>query len=155
MKKKVEKLVRSNSVLIDRDGLSDLYESILKIAGFGLGGILYTAGKKAANNGAVTLKENLDVEGEELIKAMAYAFEVGNWGKMKVESEGEKDFRVLVTDNALVAGLERDKKKPVCHPLAGYIAGFFEQAFDSKTHVREVECMAKGDPACIFEVKVD
>ena len=155
MKEAVEKAVSKNSVLIDKDGLSNLYDSVLRIAGFGLGGILYTAGKKAAEKGSNLLRDNLGVEGEELIKAMALAFEAGNWGKMKVESTGEKTYKVTVTDNVLVWGLEKNKKKPVCYPLAGYIAGFFEQAFDTKAHVREVECIAKGDPACVFQVTVD
>ncbi len=155
MKEAVEKAVRENSVLIDKDGLSNLYDSVLRIAGFGLGGILYTAGKKAAEKGTKLLKDNLDVDGEELIEAMALAFEVGNWGKMKVESVGEKTYKVTVTDNVLVWGLEKNKKKPVCYPLAGYIAGFFEKAFDTKAHVKEVKCAAKGDPACVFEVTLD
>ncbi len=154
MREAVAEVVRESSVLIDKDGLSNLYESVLKIAGFGLGGILYTAGKKAGTKGAVLLKDRLGVDGRELVDAMVVAFEVGNWGKMAVEEAGENLYRVRVTENVLVSGLEKMRNKPVCHPLAGYIAGFFELALEDKVQVRELECMGKGDGACLFQVKV-
>jgi len=154
MKEAVEEVVRESSVLIDKEGLSNLYESVLKIAGFGLGGILYTAGKKAGNKGAVLLKDRLGVKGLDLIEAMVLAFEVGNWGKMRVEDVNEELYRVTVTENVLVSSMEKRREKPVCHPLAGYIAGFFELALEDKVQVKEQQCMGKGDSACVFEVKV-
>ena len=153
MKEAVEKVIVDNSVLVDREGISNLYASVLKIAGFGLGGILYTAGKKAGARGAILLKDHLKIEGRDLIEAMVCAFETGKWGKMEIEECEGEECKVKVTENALVKGLE-EKKKPVCHPLAGYIAGFFEVASGGKVQVKEEACMGKGDPACIFHVKV-
>lgn len=149
----VEKTVCENSVLIDREGLSSLYTSVLKVAGFGLGGILYAAGKKAGNRGATLLQDQLNIEGKDLVEAMVYAFEAGHWGKMEIEECNENECMVKVTENALVKDLEK-KKKPVCHPLAGYIAGFIETALGKKVQAKEEECMGKGGPSCIFHVKV-
>jgi len=82
-----------------------------------------------------------------------YAFEAGKWGKMEVDDREGGGCKVRVTENVLVRGLER-KEKPVCHPLAGYIAGFFELALGERVQVKEEACMGKGDPACIFHVEV-
>lgn len=148
------KIIMENSVLIDKDGISSLYASVLKMAGFGLGSILYAAGKKAGNKSAMSLKEHLKIEGMDLIEAMVYSFKVGNWGEMEMGNCEEKEgYKIEVTKDVLLEGLER-KKKPVCYPLAGYIAGFFELALGKKVQVKEEACIAKGDPACIFHVKV-
>ena len=152
-KEAVEKAVEEGSVLIDKEGLSQLYESVLKIAGLGLGGILYTAGKKAGLRGATLLHEKLNLEREKLLEAMIIAFEAGHWGKMEVETIDDNTYHIKVTDNILVASLDKKKKKPTCHPLSGYIAGFFETALEDKVQVKELECIGAGGNACIFEVK--
>ena len=154
MREAVEKAVEEGSVLIDKEGLSQLYESVPKIAGLGLGGILYTAGRKAGLRGATLLKEKLGLKGSKLIDAMVIAFEAGHWGRMEVEPANNGGlYHVKVTENILVAALDKTKKKPTCHPLSGYIAGFFELAVEDKVQVKELECIGAGDTACVFEVK--
>lgn len=43
--------------------------------------------------------------------------------------------------------------EPVCWMLAGYIAGYCSEVFGLNLHCREVTCVAKGDPICIFVCK--
>ncbi len=149
----VKNMIKEDSVLIDKEGLSNLYDSVLKIAGFGLGGILYSGGKKAGEKGASAMKEKLGLEGEDLIGAMVVAFEAGNWGNMSVEKKGE-EYEVTVKENILIQSLEKTRKKPSCYPLAGYIAGFFELATGNKVQVKEVECQGAGGESCRFQVKI-
>ena len=45
------------------------------------------------------------------------------------------------------------QKKTICHPLAGHIAGFLEEAWKRPVKVRETQCMACGAPHCVFEIE--
>jgi predicted hydrocarbon binding protein len=60
--------------------------------------------------------------------------------------------QVEVQDSALAASVPSQKKR-VCHPLAGYIAGFLEEAWKRPVKVRETECMATGSPHCLFVIE--
>ncbi len=144
-------LIRDESVLIDRGAIGDLYETALKFVGVGIGGILYTAGKKGGARGARLLQARLGLEGNDLLNAALLAFNESNWGQARlIESEGTTS--ILVEDSAL-AGSVSTQKKSICHPLAGYIAGFLEEAWKRPVKVRETECLASGGARCIFQVE--
>ncbi len=64
----VKNMIKEDHVLTDKERLSNPYDSVLKIAGFGLGVILYSGGKKAGEKDASAIKEKLGLEGEDLIK---------------------------------------------------------------------------------------
>lgn len=40
-----------------------------------------------------------------------------------------------------------------CHFIRGLLTGWFSQLFERKIGVTETQCIAKGDPACVFLVK--
>ena len=48
----VIRVIRDESVLIDKGAIGELYETALKFVGLGVGGILYTAGKQGGSRGA-------------------------------------------------------------------------------------------------------
>lgn len=60
-----------------------LYETVLKFVGLGVGGILYTAGKKGGARGAELLRKQVGYEGDELLDAALIAFNRSNWGKRR------------------------------------------------------------------------
>lgn len=147
----VIRVIRDESVLIDKGAIGELYETALKFVGLGVGGILYTAGKQGGLRGAHLLHERLNLDGDALFDAAMIAFNTSGWGAATLRHENGK-VRVSIGESALARSLSR-KKRPVCHPLAGYMAGFFEQAWHRQVKVREVECLAVGDAACVFEVE--
>ena len=55
----IARLIREESVLVDKEGLVSLYEGVLKLAGWGLGGILRNAGKQGGARGAQLLRGRL------------------------------------------------------------------------------------------------
>jgi len=140
----IRDLVQSHSVLLARD------ENIFKMAGFGLGGILYNAGKKAGEQGVAILQNELGLTGHDLLQAALIAFNHSGWGRAELE-QSDDILRVHVYNSAL-AGTMRSKK-PVCHPIAGYMAGFLEVALGRKVKVRETACVASGADHCTFEVE--
>nr|WP_290666356.1 V4R domain-containing protein [Ardenticatena sp.] len=144
----IRDLIQAHSVLLARDGLATLYENIFKMAGFGLGGILYNAGKKAGEQGVAILQNELGLSGDDLLYAALIAFNHSGWGRAELEHNGDT-IRVHVHDSALAGTMQ--SRKPVCHPIAGYMAGFLEVALGRKVKVRETACVAAGADHCIFE----
>ncbi len=144
-------LIRDESVLIDRGAIGELYETALKFLGIGIGGVMYTAGKKGGARGAQLLHQRLDLAGDDLLQAALIAFNQSNWGKATLlRNDGTVSIEVL---NSTLASSVQRQKKHICHPLAGYIAGFLEEAWKRPVKVREVECIAAGQPRCLFEVE--
>ncbi|MBO9362274.1 MAG: hypothetical protein J7452_08745, partial [Thermoflexus sp.] len=112
---RVVEVIRQESVLIDRAGLVSLYGAVLRLAGLGVGGMLYQAGRQAGLRGAQLLQERLGLQGEDLVEAARIAFEAAQWGEARWQRE-DATIRVEVTHSVLAEGL-RPQRKPVCHPL--------------------------------------
>ncbi|MBI5653102.1 MAG: hypothetical protein HZC40_22055 [Chloroflexi bacterium] len=144
-------LIRAESVLIDRGIIGELYETGLKFLGIGIGGILYTAGKKGGARGARLLHTRLGIEGTDLLHAALLAFTEAHWGVGTLLNDNG-NVAIQVNDSVLASSVPR-QKKPICHPLAGYIAGFLEEAWKKSVKVKEIKCIAAGDPHCLFEIE--
>jgi predicted hydrocarbon binding protein len=148
---RIKEFILSESVLVDRGAIGVLYETALKFVGLGIGGILYTAGKKGGARGAQLLRKQFNFHGDELLDAALIAFERGNWGKPTLLRD---DGKICVkVENSALASSVNGQKKPICHPLAGYLAGYLEEAWNRPVKVREIECMASGSSCCRFEVE--
>ncbi len=148
---KVREFILSESVLVDRGAIGVLYETALKFVGLGIGGILYTAGKRGGARGAELLAKQFGFQGDELLDAALIAFNRSNWGQASVVRDGDK--MSLKVENSALASSMLGQKKPICHPIAGYLAGFLEEAWKRPVKVHETECMASGGARCVFEVK--
>ncbi len=147
----ITNLIQDESVLIDRGAIGELYETGLKFLGIGIGGVMYTAGKKGGARGARLLRSRFGLEGDDLLQAALIAFNHSNWGKAVLLNGGETR-QIQIVDSVLAASVPRQKKS-ICYPLAGYIAGFLEEAWQRPVKVREVECIASGAPKCLFQIE--
>ncbi len=141
--------VLEESVLVDKQGIVALYDAVRKMMGLGLGGLLYRAGKTGGRQGARLLAERLHLSGDALVEGLLVAFNTSRWGEAALQREGEP-WMLTVRDSVLATNLE--SKKPVCHPIAGYWAGFLETALERPVEVREIRCAATGAEACEFEI---
>ncbi len=147
----VREFILSESVLVDRGSIGVLYETALKFVGLGIGGILYTAGKKGGARGAEMLHKQFGYEGDELLDAALVAFNRSNWGQATIQRNNGS--LALKVENSALASSVEGQKKPICHPIAGYIAGFLEDTWKRPVKVHEKECVAAGDAQCVFEVE--
>jgi predicted hydrocarbon binding protein len=65
--------------------------------------------------------------------------------------ETPQAFRFVVENSPMVWTLENDK--PVCHPLVGLLQETVRWASNGRDYaVREIQCRACGDAACVFVV---
>lgn len=148
---RIREFILSESVLVDRGAIGVLYETALKFVGLGLGGILYSAGKKGGARGAQLLQKQFGFQGDDLLQAALVAFERGNWGTPTLLRDNDK-ISVKVENSALASSVT-GQKKPICHPLAGYLAGYLEEAWQRPVKVRETACTATGSSYCLFDVE--
>ena len=146
----VREFILAESVLVDRGAIGVLYETALKFVGLGIGGILYTAGKKGGARGVELIAKKFDYVGDQLLDAVLIAFNRSNWGVATLVRDGDH-VKGLKVENSALASSVSGQKKPICHPIAGYIAGFLEEAWKRSVKVHETKCMAAGDPYCMFE----
>ena len=146
----VKQTVLEESVLIDKQGIVTLYEAVHKMMGIGLGGLLYRAGKIAGRQSAALLQERLQLAPEDLIEGLLIAFNTARWGEAQLD-RSSSPWQLTVRDSVLASRMQ--SKKPVCHPIAGYWAGFLAFATQREVDVQEKQCAATGAPACVFEVR--
>jgi len=147
----VKQTVLAESVLIDKQGIVALYESVRKMMGFGLGALLYRAGKTGGRQGGRLLAQRLHLQGEDLLEALVLAFNTSRWGRARLV-RATQPWMLRVRDSVLATQIQ--SKKPVCHPIAGYWAGFLEIALGRGVDVREIRCAATGAEECVFEVRL-
>ncbi|NPA31186.1 MAG: hypothetical protein GXO37_04225 [Chloroflexi bacterium] len=147
---RVIQTVLDESVLIDKQGIVALYDAVRKMMGFGLGALLYRAGKIGGQQGAELLAGRLGLAGDDLLEALVLAFNASRWGQARLARGGTR-WHLVVHDSVLATRIR--SKKPVCHPIAGYWAGFLQVALGTEVEVREVQCAATGAEACVFEVR--
>ncbi len=151
-RERVMATILEESVLIDKQGIVALYDAVRKMMGFGLGALLYRAGKTGGKQGATLLVDRLGLQGEALLEALVVAFNTSRWGQAELVRPDEGPWSLQVHHSVLASQIQ--SKKPVCHPIAGYWAGFLEVALGRPVEVREVQCVATGDEACVFEVQM-
>lgn len=149
--RQVQEFIQQESVLIDKQGIVALYEAAQRMMGLGLGGLLYRAGKIGGRQGAQLLAQRLQLQGEDLLPALVVAFNTARWGRAQLDRQTQP-WRLYLEESLL--GQHLKHKKPVCHPIAGYWAGFLEEALQRRVEVREAQCMATGADRCVFEIHV-
>lgn len=147
---KVSALIRAESVLVDKNAIGEMYSTALKFVGMGVGGILYSAGKQGGLSGARLLRDKLGYDGDDLVDAALTAFNQSNWGHATLMREEPKLF--INVEHSTLASAVPTQKRSVCHPIAGYLAGFLEEAWHRPVKVQEIECIAAGHPRCRFTV---
>ncbi|MDY6965579.1 MAG: V4R domain-containing protein [Halobacteriota archaeon] len=71
-----------------------------------------------------------------------------------VELDFEKNFyRIHVKNSVIADSYQEEQEDPVCHFIAGMIAGGAEVILGHRMECKEVKCKARGDKYCEFIVQ--
>ena len=150
----LDRLVREESILIARDVIVDLYTAFEKFLKFA-GPVLYNAAKKAGRHMARLLMERGIVNQDNAVEALLRSIVDAGYASdaRVVEEREEKKKRVIrVAMKGTLLGSKLQRKKPVDLPIAGFMAGWLEEALGKKVDVKEVACMATGSEECVFDI---
>ncbi len=151
------RILTEDAVLIDRQVLVDLYTGFEKLLRF-VGGLLYASSKKAGRLTARRMIEKGLLTRENALDMLLWSFTAGGYAERvtveRVEKGRGSTRIVLRVEGALLGSRLGKKKRPVDQPLVGYLAGWLEEVYGVRVDARETSCVAKGDPACRFEIKI-
>ena len=152
---KVRVFLREEGVIIPKGPIKEFYSQLMKLSGFGIGGLLTFSGKKAGKMAGTYIRSIVGEENPSMSMVVPYvsAF-LGETGICKVEEYELLDSQVLFKVRDSIFAQDIENKKPVCMPLSGALAGVFEEITGKEWECKELECKAQGKELCVFEVKL-
>jgi len=133
--------------------LEDMYRLFGMLRELGSGGlaIMYHMGYKAGEALAQKLATYFDSSRRALEYMLLYYESLGH-GRFKLESYIDKTYcRVVVRELLECLGVRNEK--PNSQVFRGMLAGFLSKLWGKEVEVREIKCLALGDPYCEFEVR--
>ena len=146
-------------LILRPEALVDLQKHLEGTIGLSSKGFLYLAGERSAREGhdlfaslapsGADARDPLDVL-RERVAAMALL----GWGRLEVAAEEPSAHRFLVSlDDSPLAEAYGNSKKPVCHLLAGWIAGTAQAVLGESLLCEEIACRAQGKARCEFRLR--
>ena len=123
-------------------------------------GIVYLAGERTGFDATefvarASQTPDMQANAEGAFRRMAEVWSVLGLGRVTftgfTRAPLALDYRV---ENSVLAEAYGRSAKPVCHLFAGWGGGLLKALFNEEVLAEEVRCMAKGDPACEFEVRL-
>jgi len=150
------RIVSDNAILIDKDLIADLYAGFEKLLRF-VGGLLYTASKKAGSMTAERLMRKGHLSESNALELLLWTFVASGYASKVVVEDVDvgRDTRLrLAVYDALLGSRLRGRKRPVDQPLAGFLAGWLERVYGVRVEGKEVKCASQGFDHCEFEIKI-
>ena len=112
-----------------------------------IGPICFRVGRNTALN-EIAKKKPLDLKKiTDYLQELSYF----GWGLFNLEDKGSGIYYVIVTNSPFTAGFPI-QQTATDYLLAGVLEGLFEALEGNRVNVKEVECTAKGDKRCLFEI---
>jgi len=141
-------------VLLQPQVLLELQKSLEDHLGSRAGEYFYTAGHGWAVGETRRLKTALVEEGASLAGLFCSRMGEMGWGQWRLAGLDREAglLRVEVEDSPLA--LEYGPAdEPVCHLLAGLVAGLAEVLLGAPASCREISCLARQEASCQFEAR--
>jgi predicted hydrocarbon binding protein len=90
--------------------------------------------------------------GRQLVDEYLKFLAIGGWGMFRVVNLDESGGEIICEHSAFAEEYPRGKKA-VCYFVVGILSALLERAYNRRYMVKEIECIAKGNPKCRFEIK--
>lgn len=116
--------------------------------------VFYDAGIRSGREARDTLERELTERGDALIEKVFSILEEDGLGWFKVEElsydSAERRGSVSVS-KSFIGDSYGGSEKPVCHFIAGFIAGIMSIIWDTDIVCNETSCYAVDEGLCVFE----
>ncbi len=151
---KIRIFLKQEGFIVPKKPVQEFYSSIVKLSGFGIGGILNMSGRKAGRIAGQILKELIGNQTPSIedIELYLRTF-LGEAGVGVVDHWENQEDRIKIYIKGSVFAEGQESKKPVCIPLQGALAGVLEELTSLKWECREIECIVQGKEFCLFELE--
>lgn len=122
--------------------------------GSGAAVIFYEVGKGCGRRSCKRLMQKYPRK-DRLFKALTRYKRSEKWGKIEFHLNIKEGTGIIIVHDSFEAREYDISPQPVCHFLKGYFEGFLIQVYNKPLAVKELTCIAKGDPYCKFQVEAD
>jgi predicted hydrocarbon binding protein len=113
--------------------------------------LMYEAMKDTAIKYLNHLQKHFSMSKVDMIKWAANTLGLAGWGRCTVISANAEEKKAVIRMyDSTVAKIVGKDTNPTDIILAGFFAGGESAVFGSNVEVKEVKCIAKGDPYCEF-----
>ena len=142
-------------VLFPQSGIMAMFQDIVRMFGTGGESILFRAGWTVGWQGAGDVAK---IVGEEAMAKepdlFAGLYAALGWGRMHVVGAAPDLSSFTMELEEGFEGTGAKSPAPVCHFTRGLVAGSSERVLSRAVTCAETECVAAGDPHCLFTVTV-
>lgn len=143
-------------VILRPEAIVNIQRQLESTIGGSSKGILYLSGERSARTGMNPIDALVTTEGP-LTLANARRITDGaallGWGRLDISMFDPPHGRLLLTlAHSPLAQAYGTSKKPVCHFLAGWIAGIGRTLLERDVLCEETGCAAQGRARCEFEL---
>ncbi len=153
------RVLQQRLLIIRPEALVDLQKHMEDTIGLSSKGFLYLAGEKSAREGhdlftSLASAQASDHDALDVLTKRIAAMSLLGWGRLGVVVEDAAAHRYLVSlENSPIAEAYGDSKKPVCHLLAGWIAGTAQSVLGQSLLCEEISCRSQGKARCEFRLR--
>lgn len=150
----LRKLRGARILLLSPEVLVNIQKQLERTVGLSTRGFLYLAGEQSAKEALSKVGPTPSASLEEMIpRALAALTELG-WGRFRLVpgSRDPPQWTIGLEDSPLAAAYG-SSPRPVCHLVAGWLAGLVEHFSGAALLCEEVQCQAQGRPRCEFELR--
>ncbi len=153
IRSKVGGYVEQEGFILPKNVFRDFFSQLIKLAGFGLGGMFVLSGKKAGKKAASHIKDTLGehLSTDDVKECIIAYFEESKQCIVEAFNITQESATFIAKHSVFAEGIE--SKKPTCLPLGGTIAGMLEEFLGGNWEPKETQCIAQGHDKCIFEIK--
>ncbi len=146
------------SMILRPSAIVNIQRQLEQTIGGSAKGIMYLAGERSSAGGLNPMEPAVSTPGRSLpLAAARRIFDTAGligWGRLQIATfDPERDHFVLSVTNSPLATAYGPSKKPVCHFLAGWIAGLGRLLLQKDLLCEEIACAAQGRGRCEFELR--
>lgn len=140
------------SIVLQSSAVEYMFRRICEVYGSGAAVIQHEMGASLGASSIRRTCESFGVTGMKALKVNLAERLAEGWGISDIQEYDEKQGRVTVRVVDLFECLPLRGRCDRCnsHFFRGYLKGVLDFLFERKVTVAEFECIARGDPQCVF-----
>ncbi|MCK4718846.1 MAG: 4-vinyl reductase [Thermoplasmata archaeon] len=139
--------------------LYNMHKEMVNLMGYSAGAIMERITRPHGGGFVAFLREEkaqVDMPREGILRLACADARATGWGKVRIE-EGADSVEIISEKGFPIGQIYRDKGErtpmPVDYYFLGYFTGVFSALDNTPYRGEELECVAKGDPQCVFRLK--
>lgn len=114
--------------------------------------ILFKSGYQGGSLSSKKYREVFNLSDHEIVRFMIEMGTQIGWGRFELERFDPLNHTLSVhVHHSPFALAHGTSNAPVCHFIRGVLSGMASLIFKEEREMKEVHCLAKGDPFCRFE----